>query len=185
MKVLVIGGSQGIGKNIVDYYNPNSFSVSRENGYNINDFLKRKEICEISLNYDCVVNHAYSGNENQFNMLKELISFWKEEKKGGYIFNTGTINTYYTKNDWNLYPIYKLQQDELCKRTAKKVQENQYPFRITNIRPGMLDTLKSRKKSHWPGSGVTSDNYCKVINFLYQLPEEVVIPEFIIETRVP
>lgn len=183
MKILVIGGSQGIGKAVVEYFN--GTNVSKSLGYNINKDDDRKRILEMSLEHNAVLNHAYSGNNSQSTMLIELIEYWKENNKDGYIFNTGTVNTYFSNNRWDLYPIYKMQQDEICKRAAKKFQENAYPFRITNIRPGMLDTEKSRQKPHWPGSGVTGDTYCNIIQYLYNLPKEVIIPEIVLETKVP
>lgn len=185
MKIIVIGGSKGIGKAVVDYYSPNSFSVSRLNGYNIKNIEDRKQIALLSLEYDAVLNHAYCGDESQSLMLEELILEWDKNKKSGYIFNTGTVNTYYDKSDWNMYPVHKKVQDDLVKRAAKKCQWNGFRFRITNIRPGMLDTEKSREKPHWGGSGVTNETYCNIIDYLYNLPNEVIIPEIVLETRLP
>lgn len=185
MKILVIGGSKGIGKAVVDYYSPNSFSVSRSNGYTIKDDSVRKDIAEMSLEYDAVLNHAYCGDLSQTLMLNDLISAWDEKKKCGYIFNTGTISTYYDKSDWNMYPVFKNTQDDIIKRAAKKCQWNGFSFRITNIRPGMLDTDNSRQKPNWAGSGTTGDTYCSIINYLYNLPNEVIIPEIILEARLP
>lgn len=184
MKVLVIGGSQGIGKDIVEHYAPNSFSVSRTNGYNINKQEDRSKILDLSLEYDAVVNHAYCGNHSQTLMLMELIDKWKTDSKSGYIFNTGSITTYFSKTDYNVYAIYKAQQDDICKRAAKKFQEGVFNFKITNIRPGMLDTDRSRQKPHWDGTGVTKDNYIEVIEFLYNTKPNIIIPEIVIETTV-
>lgn len=184
MKVLVIGGSKGIGKDIVDYFNGKS--VSRETGHNIQAPANRTKIKEMSLDFDIVVNHAFCGDNSQNFMLKELIDHWKfENKQDGYIFHTGTISTYYIKHDWNMYSVYKGQGDEIAKRAAKKCQHGAYPFRVTNIRPGMLDTEKSRNKPHWPGSGVKNTTYIDIIKYLYNLPKEVIIPELVLETRVP
>jgi NAD(P)-dependent dehydrogenase (short-subunit alcohol dehydrogenase family) len=185
MKMLVIGGSRGIGKEVCDFFSPNSYSLSRTNGYDIGNNDSRNEICNISLDYDCVLNHAYCGDDSQTKMLHQLINFWNANAKVGYIFNTGSVSTYFTKTDWNMYPIHKMQQDEIVKRAAKKCQGNGFPFRITNIRPGMLDTDRSRQKPHWPGSGVTGNTFCNVINYLYYLPNYVIIPEIVLETRIP
>ena len=53
--VLVIGGTRGIGKEIVDYFNGDS--VSRANGYNIDERTSRSGIADKSLEYDIVVNN--------------------------------------------------------------------------------------------------------------------------------
>ena len=185
MKILVIGGSRGIGKAVCDAFNPNSLSVSRTNGYDIKNTNDRKKIAQLSLEYDIVLNHAYCGDESQTYMLEELITTWNTNKKCGYIFNTGSISTYYNKNDWNMYPVHKSVQDDIIKRAAKKCQNNGFSFRITNIRPGMLDTEYSRQKSNWPGSGVSGKTYSNIIEYLYNLPSCVIIPEIVLETRLP
>lgn len=185
MKILVIGGSQGLGKAVVDYYSPSSFSVSRSNGYDIKKEDIRKDIAKMSLDYDAILNHAYCGDNSQTQMLHQLINEWDNNKKTGYIFNTGSVSTYYDKGDWNMYPLLKSVQDDLIKRAAKKCQWNGFKFRITNIRPGMLDTERSRQKDHWGGSGVTGTTFCNIIDYLYNLPNEVIIPEIILETRLP
>jgi NAD(P)-dependent dehydrogenase (short-subunit alcohol dehydrogenase family) len=183
MKVLVIGGSKGIGKELVQHFNGKS--VSRQTGHNIQHPANRNTICQLSLDFDVVVNHAFCGDNSQNFMLKDLVDNWNHNNKDGYIFHTGTISTYFTKHDWNMYAVYKAQGDEIAKRAAKKCQHGAYPFRLTNIRPGMLDTEKSRNKQHWPGSGVKNTTYVNIIEYLYNLPSDVIIPELILETRVP
>lgn len=185
MKILVIGGSKGIGKAVCDYFNPDSFSVSRSNGFEIRNAEDRKRIADLSLEYDAVLNHAYCGDHSQSQMLEQLINTWASSNKVGYIFNTGSVSTYYNKSDWNMYPVYKNVQDDIIKRAAKKCQNNGFGFRITNIKPGMLDTDRSRQKSNWLGSGVTGDTFCNIINYLYNLPTYVIIPEIVLETRLP
>ena len=59
MKILVIGGSYGIGKEVVNYFN--GTSVSRTEGYDIKSILDREEISTLSLSFDSVLNHAYCG----------------------------------------------------------------------------------------------------------------------------
>lgn len=63
MRFLVIGGSEGLGKAVVEHY-CGSMSVSRRNGYDINDAGIRLNIAEMSLDFDAVLNHAYCGNES-------------------------------------------------------------------------------------------------------------------------
>lgn len=183
--MLVIGGSKGIGKAVCDAFSPNSFSVSRSTGHDIKNTDDRKQIAQLSLDYDAVLNHAYCGDTSQTHMLEELITEWNANKKTGYIFNTGSVSTYYDKSDWNMYPVHKNVQDDIIKRAAKKCQNNGFTFRITNIKPGMLDTEKSRQKTHWSGSGVTGDTFSNIIKYLYYLPNYVIIPEVVLETRLP
>jgi hypothetical protein len=54
MSVLVIGGSRGVGKDIVEYFAPDSFSVSKGNGYDMDNSRGRKKIAQLSLDYDVI-----------------------------------------------------------------------------------------------------------------------------------
>jgi len=184
--VLVIGGTHGVGKQIIEHYAPHSLSVSRTNGFNIQKRDDREKIVTLSLDYDIVVNHAYCGDSSQTDMLHELYNGWKEHNKEGYIFNTGTIATYMVNNNKvQNYPATKIGQDVLCKQIAKQTQIRNVKFNVTNMICGMLDTERSRAKPHWPGTGLTGERYIEIMEWLYNMPEENVIPEIIIETKIP
>ena len=153
MRVLVIGGAQGLGRDVVEYFAPDSRNVSLSTGHDIRDENTRRTIANISLEYDAVLNHAYCGDMAQYMMLRELYNVWKTASHVGYIFHTGTYSTY-TIN-WNPnsnYTDMKMASDELAKKISKQCENNKVPFRPTNLRPGMLDTKKSRQKPHWEGS---------------------------------
>ena len=55
-------------------------------------------------------------------------------------------------------------------------------MRHTNIIFGMLDTEKARNKPQY-NNGVRGKDVCKVIDTLYNLPKDCLIPEFIMEAR--
>jgi len=184
MKILVIGGGSGIGKDVVDYFAPDSANASRSTGYNIMDPDSRRDIADMSLEYDAVLNHAYTGDMSQYMMLKLLYAFWNKEKKSGYIFHTGTYSTY--SMQWNVdstYPDIKGASDELARKISKRCENNKTNFRCTNIRPGMLDTEKSRAKPHWKGNGVRGKEFCQLIEFLYNLPDDLCIPQIVLEGK--
>jgi NAD(P)-dependent dehydrogenase (short-subunit alcohol dehydrogenase family) len=183
-KMLVIGGSKGIGKSIVDCFSADS--VSRTTGFDITDKIDRSRIARMSLNYDVVVNHAYTKENHQLLMLESLVDEWIKNEKLGVIINTGSIATYRDifkdKADWWTYVSNKSSVDAYCKSVAKRCQENKFKFRITNIKPGMLDTEKSRSKSHFT-TGINGDNYCQLIQFIVSMPNNICIPEVVIESK--
>ncbi|MHA1817070.1 MAG: hypothetical protein ACTSX1_13800 [Candidatus Heimdallarchaeaceae archaeon] len=185
MKILVIGGGwAGIGKDVVDYFAPDSFNASKSNGFDITIPEDRREIARKSLSMDAVLNHAYTGDMSQYYMLKELYTTWVNEKKKGYLFHTGTYSTY--SMQWNVnssYPDIKGASDELARKISKRCENNKTNFRCTNIRPGMLDTAKSRLKPHWKGSGVRGDDFARIIEFLYNLPEDLCIPQIVMAAK--
>ena len=184
MKILVIGGAKGIGKDVVDYFAPNSMNVSKSTGHNIMILEHRVAIANLSLEYDAVLNHAYTGDMSQYHMLRLLYQTWYNEGKDGYIFHTGTYSTY--SMQWNVnsqYPDIKISSDELARKISKRCENNKAKFRCTNIRPGMLDTEKSRLKPHWKGNGVRGKDFAKLIEYLYNLPEDLCVPQIVLAAK--
>jgi len=183
-KILVIGGSKGIGQSLVEYFNADS--VSRTNGYDITKQIDRSKIADLSLEYDVVVNHAYTSDNSQLYVLQLIIDKWISVNKKGILINTGSISTYrpYFKDTmkWFNYTATKTSVDSLCYLVSKKCQEGKYNFRITNIKPGMLDTIESRNKQHFT-SGVSGVEYCKVVELIINMPEHICIPEIAIESK--
>ncbi len=199
-KVLVIGGTRGIGKNIVDHFNGDSISRrGTDPGFDIRSAEDRLTIAKHSLNYDLVVNHAYTGSHgvpdatlddgpadvSQTFMLKALYDEWKEANHKGYLFNSSSDSSML----WRMKPgkdvIYaamKASQNAVSQFISRDVQEANVRMRYTNIIWGMLDTELSRVKPHY-NNGVRGEDVCKVIETLYNLPEDCLIPEFIMEAR--
>ena len=106
--VLVIGGTRGIGKEIVDHFGGDSISrTGSDPGFDIRSEEDRKTIAHLSGTYDICVNHAYSGTHGipgaselagpadacQTFMLKELYDYWKETNWNGYLFNSSSDST--------------------------------------------------------------------------------------------
>ena len=182
--MLVIGGSKGIGQSLVNHFGADS--VSRSNGYNITKTDDRNKIADLSLEYDVVVNHAYTSDNSQFYLLQLIIDKWITTNKKGTLINTGSVSTHrpYFKDTmkWYNYTATKASVDSLCYLVSKKCQEGKYSFRITNVKPGMLDTTESRKKEHF-SSGVSGVEYCKVVELIINMPEHICIPEIVIESK--
>ena len=182
---LVIGGSRGIGLDIVRHFKGES--LSRSNGYDITSYKSRKEMAQKSLDYDVVVNHAYCGDFSQILMLKDLCSLWIEKKKRGYILNTGSICSYRFNGGkdekwWFMSAVKKGQDEYINYLSHAACWKKDINFRITNIRPGMLDTPKGREKPHFK-SGIKGKDYCQLIEYLLKTPEELIISEIVLEAK--
>ena len=186
MKVLVIGGSRGIGKEIVDYFNGDSISrTEADPGFDIRIDEDRATIVHHTLNYDLVVNHAFSGDMGQTLMLNEIYESWTKENKSSYLINSGSdaSKIYRMKSGKNpMYSLLKTSQNTLSHFISRNVQEGKVRMRYTNIIYGMLDTEKSRSKPHY-NNGVRGADICKVIHTLYNLPDDCLIPELCMEAR--
>jgi NAD(P)-dependent dehydrogenase (short-subunit alcohol dehydrogenase family) len=61
MKILVVGGSSGLGQAVTEHFGADQ--VSRSNGYVVPDDIDK--IAELSFNYDVVINCLPDSNQNK------------------------------------------------------------------------------------------------------------------------
>ena len=186
-KFLVIGGSRGIGRDIVNHFKGEN--LSRSNGHDITNPDSRKKMAHISLDYDVVVNHAYCGDFSQTLMLRDLCSLWTKQGKKGYIIHTGSMSSYRFNGGkderWWLMSAVKTGQDQYINYLSHGAAwRKDIKFRITNIRPGMLDTERGRKKPHFK-SEIRGTDYCRLIEYLLSTPEDLIISEIVLEAKCP
>ena len=183
MKYMLVAGPTGFGVNIVNRFNADTFS--RSNDYNMNKQEIRQTLADKSLDYDVVIIHAYTGNNSQLLTLKSITEKWIEHNKTGNIIVTGSIASYFEQGFKNLdnieYSSNKSAIDRFCKLVTKKIMSSGLGFRLTVIKPGMLDTEKSRKKPHFV-HGIDGEVFCDVISMITTLPNNIIIPEIPIES---
>lgn len=103
MKMLVVGGSQGIGKEIKSYYQAES--ISRTENYTFPD--NTKEIIDACSTYDIIINCIHGSN--QLNLSKTLF----EALENKTIISIGSLSYIFEPenpkrelNDWNKELIF-------------------------------------------------------------------------------
>jgi hypothetical protein len=181
--LLITGGNSGAGKNILDYFAPNSQSVSRANGFDIGSEESRKAIVTMSLGFDIFVNHAHNGHlDGQTRLLYDVFEAWSTAKKSGYIFNTGSIATYQLSSEFKRYSVLKRSLEIANQQACKKIENGLCSFRMTLLKPGMLDSEADRQKPHWPGHGVRGQDMARMIEFCYLSPQNVLFNELVISS---
>lgn len=180
---MVTGGSAGIGKEVFEYFKPNSKGISRTNNYDIREPEVRSEIAKMSLEYDIFFNHAYSRDSSQTELFKEVYKLWREKNKRGYIFSTGTYGTYSSNGIDPEYVKLKSDLDLAHKEFAQQIKFEKLNFRITLLRLGLLDTERSRQKPQWPGYGLKGKDVADFILYLYRLPQDVFVPDVVLESK--
>lgn len=163
-KILISGGLDGLGKGLVECYQPGANGISRRNGYNINS--DRERIVELARNFDIFVNLANS-EFSQALLLYDIFDDWEKQDKQGYIINIGSYGTYNPGDTWRPWLAAKYALDTANKQCCKKIEEKNLPFRCTNLRLGMLDTEKSRAKPHWEGAGHGAKEIANLIDFFW------------------
>lgn len=182
MDTMLVGGPISFGVDIIKTFNATSYS--RSNGYDIDNEEARNEIANQSLLFDNVIIHAYTSNGGQLNVLYNIVNRWVEENHKGNIIVTGSIASHFDIYIPDLkrahYSSLKTSTDKFCKIVSKKCIEGKYPFKITVIKPGMLDTERSRKKPHFI-KGISGKSFCDTLKFVLNLPEDITIPEIVLE----
>jgi len=163
-KILITGGLDGIGLDLVNIYKPNARGISRRNGYDIN--FERQKIVKLAQQYDIFVNLANS-KFSQAILLYNIFFDWEASNKPGYIINIGSYGTYNSGDLWRNWLASKYALDIANRQCAKKIEEKAFSFRTSNIRLGMLDTLKSRQKDNWEGIGHKAKEISEIINYLW------------------
>ncbi len=182
-KCLITGGSAGIGRELTEFFAPHSCGVSRATGHDIRIASDRQKIVSLSLQHDVFVNHAFARDQSQEQLLHEVFAAWVVAKKSGHIFNTGTYGTYSPAGIDPEYIKLKKGLDDAHIFYCQKIKHERLNFRMTLLRPGLLDTDKSRAKPKWPGHGVRGVQIAELLLHIYNLPQEVAIEEVVIESR--
>ncbi|MCB0367604.1 MAG: hypothetical protein H6624_20135 [Bdellovibrionaceae bacterium] len=184
--VLVTGGLDGVGKEICDYFAPNSMGISRRNGFDIGRPEDHRRIVELSLQHDIFVNHAHNGHfSGQTDLLYEVFEAWEKNEKSGFIVSTGSFATYMPQGGFKRYSVLKRALEIANQQCCKKIETGLVPFRMTLIKPGMLDTPASREKPHWSGNGVRGRDLAELIRFLYTGPKDLLMNEVTLSAILP
>lgn len=177
MKFMFIGGKNDFTEIIIDKFNADYFS--RATGYNIDNTATQDEIAGNSINYDIVLLHTYTDNNSQYNLLQKICNKWQDNNKGGNIIVTGSIATYYENYKNPKYTADKCATDMYIKSLSKRAGYKD-TFKISVIKLGMLDSKKSRQKPHFE-RGVSKDAFLNSIEFILNQPNNIMIPEIVIE----
>lgn len=180
LKIVMTGGFKNTGLGIYEYFSPYSKRFSRQNDHDISRRSDRDNIVRESLKADVFINYAHNGHFNgQLYLLDEVFKSWEKNKKKGLIINFGSISTSGVISKYMRYCAIKAGLDIFNLQCCKKIESEGLNFKMTNLKLGMLDTIEGRSKPHWPGYGVKAEDICKAIEWLYDQPEDVFIPEMI------
>ena len=175
MKILTTGGNRGLGLDLVT--NLGAESISRASGYDITKDLDN--IIQKSLDYDVFVNNAFDGppqephaNFGQTVLLLKMFDTWKQQNKGGFIFNIGSIasdDVVAPEPMWETYRVSKKSLESASLQCSRAFRKNLVKFRTTLIKPDRLDTELSRSRANWTGNGVDCADIGNFIKYCFSL----------------
>lgn len=182
---LLITGKSKFTETICDRFAENSRAISRKSGHDIENPEVRLSIAQMSLEYDIFVNHVHSGHFcGQTELLYAVYSAWKAQNKTGLIVNTGSFGTFRPAREYQRWTVVKRGLDIANRQCCNEIQAQALPFRMCNLRPGTLDTELSRSKAHWPGVGVSAEDYAEMIDCIYNLPSHLLVHEFVVTAKL-
>lgn len=179
MKILVVGGTRGVGKEVCEHFGPAALGIGRTNGYDVGLAGDRRRIVELSRDFDLVWNHAHNGHiEGQTRLLMDLFQDWSERGKAGHIFSTGSYATYMALREYRRYAVIKFLHDQVCRSLAEKITHARLPFALTNLRLGKL-----RKEPNEPALGAAE--IAPWLQHLYENRGLSVMPELVLTMPPP
>jgi hypothetical protein len=162
MNICLTGGDRSVGKIFVDR---GAFSFDVGSGFDIRTEVGRNRIVSASHNYDLFINHTYTEDSSQLELLSEVSRTWMLLGKRGHIINTGTIQTHIKPNfTSDRYISYKTATDEYCKSLYKKWINREVQFKTTNIKYGDL-----------------TEDFYDFVMWLYKSPADTCVGEIVIE----
>jgi NAD(P)-dependent dehydrogenase (short-subunit alcohol dehydrogenase family) len=186
MKMLVTGGSRGLGLTLVNHFN--AVSISRQQGYDITK--QAKEIAEQSLKFDIFINNAFDGpphepwaNFAQTNLLYEVYQTWKSNDKQGYIFNIGSVGEKSIVAPEPMFETYRTAKAALAhasKQCTAAFKNDLVRFKTTLITLDRLDTELSRSRPSWTGNGVNCKDVAEFIDYATMVNTNTCVEEIIL-----
>ena len=197
MKILITGGSKGLGKFLTEQFGADS--IGRTQGYDITKPEDQKRIAELSLNYDVFINNAFDGppaedwaNFGQVNVYLAVYEAWRNADKGGHIFNIGSIGAKVIpapEPRYKTYCVAKAALEHASKQGTQGFKQNKSKFKTTLITMDKLDTEEPPhwkdewadsfwpRLEQWPGTGIKVENIHNFIKFCLTLDPNTCIEE--------
>jgi len=183
MKYMITGGNRGLGLELRNQYNGDSFS--RASGFDITK--DREKLAELSLEYDVFINNAFDGpfqetwaDFGQVKLLFEVASLWQKNKKTGHIINIGSSGSEAIvppEPSWETYRVNKSALKHHSLQWTQAFKANQVKFRTSLITVDRLDTELSRSRQTWTGNGVDLNNVKSMIDLCLNMNPNTVLGE--------
>jgi hypothetical protein len=157
MKILITGGSKGLGKYLTEQFGADS--IGRTEGYDITKPEDQQRIAQKSLEYDVFINNAFDGppseewaNFGQVGVYFAVYEAWQFAKKGGQIFNIGSVGSKIIvppEPRHRTYCVAKSALDMASKQGTQAFKRNVCKFKTTLV---VCDKLDTEEHPHWkPG----------------------------------
>ena len=181
--IAITGTTRGIGKAILDILEEegyNIISLNRSTGFELRlpwDQIEHKLYPAIK-HADIFINNAHK-DYTQIKILQYVFANWKNlnDKTIINISSTAGDKRQDTKNKWANYQVQKIALDEACKQL-----EGMGKCKVTNIRPGWVDTEALEGIQRPIGITILKPNdIARTVSYIINQPAEIHIKNISIE----
>lgn len=178
-KIAITGHTSGLGKSLFDHYRQKGCVVegfSRSNGYDLFTLGTQDRILQRINDYDVLINNAYAG-WSQIELLYLTFEKWKTQPK--HIINISSNSGDGVKNFVHPYAAHKTALDKASEQ-LNAIKEAH--CRVTNLRPGWLDTERVAKFNiNEPKIALTE--MIQIIDWILMLPKTLHISNLSVTAR--
>ena len=142
LKIAITGHTAGLGESLFNHFQRKGYSVegfSRSNGYDFSKPECLQQLAKKVSSFDIFINNAHAGWA-QVELLYLMFEQWKLQPK--HIINISSNSSDGNKD--YVHP-YAVQKTALDKASEQLNAIKEADCRVTNLRPGWLDTERIRQ----------------------------------------
>ncbi len=180
-KIAITGHTSGLGKSLFKHFEQKGFLVegfSRTNGYDLSAIEAQQRVVQKINSFDVFINNAYSG-WSQVELLYLVFECWKGQSK--HIINVSSNSGDGNKNYVHPYAVQKTALDKASEQ-LNAIRETQ--CRVTNLRPGWLDTERIQKLNV-SDPKISLQEMSTLIDWLIEIPKTLHISNLCMTARQP
>lgn len=164
MRIAVTGVSSGFGKYLIS---------NLEGSYGVSLRQPVEELIKQISTANILINHAYSNDTKQSQLLYEMFNLWKDEDKTIVNFGSAAILENATFD-----PMYVANKKHLNNLSNSLVANSSYKkLRVINFNPSTLENNKIFPENY---NKLEFEQLLKILKFIIELPQSVEVSNIVI-----
>jgi NAD(P)-dependent dehydrogenase (short-subunit alcohol dehydrogenase family) len=172
----------GLAKSLKMLY-PDTVSLSRTTGYDIKKLETKKQIAEMSLDYNVFFCVSALGDFHQSLLVEKIMEKWQEKKHPGYLIVLGSSADTPVNGTLRMYNVEKRALRAYCRQLSQiAASEKPSNWKVTYVAPGNLHTPNQDAKM--PSTlKLDCDYVAGVISWLLEQPFDINISELCLDRK--
>ena len=170
----------GLAKSVKQLY-PEVVGLSRTSGYDIKKLETKKQIAEMSLDYDVFLCVSALGDFHQSLLVEKIMEKWQEKNHKGYLIAVGSSADTPVNGTLRMYNVEKRALRAYC-RQLSQIAGSDKPsnWKVTYIAPGNLHTPNQDAKMPTTPK-LDCDYVAGIIGWLLEQPADINISELCLD----